>query len=286
MRVFGSTLKKILSLDPWWLCTLVLQPRTWKLFLATCFCVILVPADMLSAVMVSTVTNKHLRIALSLLVSWALLAWPFVTAFVLETPGERSAAVRGYWCVLLAFLFVSTVFALKVPEQHLSRRIVNPSTSVALTGANAVALLSIPLDALQLMSLMVSSFKSERGLVHPCVSVHANATSTHTSNASDDPAWLPLESRDLCKGVESVERFGNAVFLRGWGSDDAFWGWVWGICGATMLSLSIVLAPVARLMVYRKASEHVISNHILYKTVVTLSAHTLSVFIAETLAGM
>jgi len=290
LQVLGSTIKTILHRDLWWLCTLLLRPKTWKLFLATCFCVIMVPADMLAAVMGSAVTNKHVRISLSLLLSWALLAWPFVTAFVLETAAERSLAVRGYWCVLLAFLFVSTIFALKVPEKHLSRRIVNPSYSVALTGANAVALLSIPLDALQLISLMVSSLKPELGLMqHPAVvqQLHANATATATSNASAvDAAWLPLESGALRQGVESVDRFADAVFLRVWGSDDAFLGWVWAVCGATMLSLCIVLAPVARLMVYRKAQEHVISNHVLYKTFVTLSAHTLSVFIAETLAGV
>ena len=271
LRACGhETLKTLVLQDLKWLLTIPLRPKTWKLCLATCFCVLVVPADMAAQSMASIVQKKYIRVPLALLLSWVLLAWPFATFYILETHAERQRSVGIFWCVLLAFLIVSTSAALRVPEQYLSRRIVNPATSVAFSGPNALAILSIPLDALQLMVLMLSSL--QRALALQGLEVQSGTFAMNSDAAK------------LHEALDFMSRVKDVVFLTVLSSDDFLW-WVWVVAVSTFVSLLIILSPVARLMIYNKQKEEVISGYEIYKSVVTLSTHTLSVFVVETLAS-
>ena len=271
LRACGhETLKALVLQDLKWLLTIPLRPKTWKLCLATCFCVLVGPADMAAQSMASIVQKKYIRVPLALLLSWVLLAWPFATFYILETHAERQRSVGIFWCVLLAFLIVSTSAALRVPEQYLSRRIINPATSVAFSGPNALAILSIPLDALQLMALMLSSLQK--------------ALASQGLEAQSGNIAMNSDAAKLHEAVDFMSRVKDVVFLTVWSGDDFLW-WVWAVAVSTLVSLLIVLSPVARLMIYNKQKEEVISGYEIYKSVVTLSTHTLSVFVVETLAS-
>ena len=126
-----------------WLLTFVVRYKTLKLVLATAMCVVFVPADMLNQVLSRAIKHKPLRIAAVLLVSWAALAWPFVSLFAFDEPSLRRDALVGYWVFLVAYLVLSAAFAATASEDLLSRTIPNASETVACSGHNALALVSI-----------------------------------------------------------------------------------------------------------------------------------------------
>lgn len=205
--------------------------------------------------------------------------------FAIEAPASKQAAIAVYWGFLLAFLLASFLFALRVPEEYLSRKIVNPNAEVAFTGQNALAVLSVLLDGLQLVAVLLMSIRQEiRTKISDIEAIDAPPSKSHP----DD-----IESfQTMLDGIETIT---GIAFLQVWNSEPAQLLFISVIAAAAGVCLMILLSPLASMMIHyerRPTSEMKKANvdralamtrHMIYKTVVTLSV-TFSVSIVESLS--
>ena len=207
--------------------------------------------------------------------------------FAIEAPASKQAAIAVYWGFLLAFLLASFLFALRVPEEYLSRKIVNPNTEVAFTGQNALAVISILLDGLQLVAVLLKSIRQE--IRTKIIEIDAIDAPTSESRTDDIESFQTIHD-----GIETIT---GIAFLQVWNSEPAQLLFISVIAAAAGVCLMILLSPVASMMIHyerrpasypemKKANADralAMTRQMIYKTVVTLSV-TFSVSIVESLS--
>ena len=208
-----------------------------------------------------------------------------VTFYAFDAPESKQAAVEAYWGAILAFLLASFFFSLRVSEQHLSRKIVNPQSEVAFTGQNALAIMSILLDGLQLIVVLLMCIRQKIWeKIDEIVAIDSP-----TSDAQlEDMASLQIVS----DGIETIT---GIAFLHIWNSPMAQLVFLTVIAAVAVLGLMILLSPLASMMIHygRRPTREMkkanvdralkITHSIIYKTIVTLSV-TFSVSIVESLS--